>query len=124
VSPGWSDACPACKGYPAVPHTCGKYGIADPSPAPSSRPDSRQLEERLERIEQAIRTMARWLVEAQTGFNLQDARGIEDILDGKGGQENPDIAAELHGLDASALEAGVTDEAVLDALRAEEEREG
>ena len=38
---------------------------------------------RLERIEYAVRTMAWWLVQAQTGFGQQDARGIEDILNGK-----------------------------------------
>lgn len=38
---------------------------------------------RLDRIEEAVRTMAWWLVQAQTGFGQQDARGIEDILDGK-----------------------------------------
>ncbi len=37
-------------------------------------------DERLDRIEKAITTMAWWLVQAQTGFGVQDARGIEDIL--------------------------------------------
>ncbi len=39
--------------------------------------------QRLDRIEKAITTMAWWLVQAQTGFGIQDARGIEDILAGK-----------------------------------------
>jgi hypothetical protein len=41
------------------------------------------VDERLERIEKALRTLAWWLVQAQTGFGQHDARGIEDILDGK-----------------------------------------
>jgi hypothetical protein len=40
-------------------------------------------DEQIERIEDAIRVLAWWLVQAQTGFGQQDARGIEDILDGK-----------------------------------------
>jgi hypothetical protein len=38
------------------------------------------LDVRLDRIEKAISTMASWLVQAQTGFGEQDARGIDDIL--------------------------------------------
>lgn len=38
---------------------------------------------RLERVEYALRTMAWWLVQAQTGFGREDARGIDEILDGK-----------------------------------------
>jgi hypothetical protein len=41
------------------------------------------VEERLDRIEEAIRTLAYWLVQAQTGFNEQDAKGIIKILDGE-----------------------------------------
>jgi hypothetical protein len=36
----------------------------------------------LARQREAISTMAWWLVQAQTGFGMQDARGIEDILSG------------------------------------------
>ena len=36
--------------------------------------------ERIARLEKAVSTMAWWLVQAQTGFGVQDARGIEDIL--------------------------------------------
>lgn len=41
---------------------------------------ARALAARLDRIEKAITTMAAWLVQAQTGFRIQDLRGIEDIL--------------------------------------------
>lgn len=41
-----------------------------------------EIEKRVGRCEDAIRTMAHWLVQAQTGFGEQDAKGIEDILDG------------------------------------------
>ena len=40
-------------------------------------------EERLERCERAIGTMAQWLVQAQTGFGAHDAEGIEKILRGE-----------------------------------------
>ena len=42
-----------------------------------------QIEQRLDRIEQAIGTMAQWLVDAQTGFGVKDAEGIEKILRGE-----------------------------------------
>jgi predicted transcriptional regulator len=42
-----------------------------------------QIEQRLDRIEQAISTMAQWLVDAQTGFGVKDAEGIEKILRGE-----------------------------------------
>lgn len=42
-----------------------------------------ELEERTERHERAIRTMAQWLVQAQTGFGAHDAEGIEKILRGE-----------------------------------------
>ena len=42
-----------------------------------------QIEQRLDRIEKAISTMASWLVQAQTGFGQQDAEGIEKILRGE-----------------------------------------
>jgi hypothetical protein len=42
-----------------------------------------QIEQRLDRIEMAIATMAQWLVQAQTGFNAKDAEGIEKILRGE-----------------------------------------
>jgi hypothetical protein len=41
------------------------------------------VEKRLERIEDTIRVLAWWLVEAQTGFAERDARGVEEFLDGK-----------------------------------------
>lgn len=37
-------------------------------------------QERIARLEKAVRTLVWWLVQAQTGFGTQDARGIEDIL--------------------------------------------
>lgn len=49
------------------------------------------IEARLERIEKAITTMASWLVQAQTGFGAQDARGIDDILFGFA--DSPSLAA-------------------------------
>lgn len=42
-----------------------------------------QVEERQDRHEKAISTMAQWLVQAQTGFGVQDASGIEQILRGE-----------------------------------------
>lgn len=42
-----------------------------------------QIEQRLDRIELAIGTMAHWLVDAQTGFGAKDAEGIEKILRGE-----------------------------------------
>lgn len=39
--------------------------------------------ERLDRLELAVATMAQWLVQAQTGFNANDAQGIEKILAGE-----------------------------------------
>ena len=50
------------------------------------RPDSEieallvERDERIRRLEEAVGTMAWWLVQAQTGFGEQDARGIERIL--------------------------------------------
>lgn len=41
-----------------------------------------EIEKRLDRQDLAIRTMAHWLHEAQTGFGAQDVLGIEGILDG------------------------------------------
>lgn len=41
------------------------------------------LQARIERLERALGTMAWWLVQAQTGFGAQDARGIERILRGE-----------------------------------------
>lgn len=43
-----------------------------------------EVENRLDRIERAIRALSWWLVEAQTGFGVHDARGIERILAGDG----------------------------------------
>lgn len=42
-----------------------------------------QIEQRLDRIELAIGTMASWLVQAQTGFGTKDAEGINRILRGE-----------------------------------------
>ena len=42
-----------------------------------------EVAERLDRIDRAIRTMAVWLYQAQTGFGEKDVLGIEAILDGK-----------------------------------------
>jgi hypothetical protein len=36
--------------------------------------------DRIERLEQTVKTLAWWLVQAQTGFGEQDARGIEALL--------------------------------------------
>jgi hypothetical protein len=41
------------------------------------------IEERLDRLELAVGTMAQWLVQAQTGFGAHDAEGIEKILRGE-----------------------------------------
>lgn len=43
----------------------------------------KDLDARVARIEQAVRAMAWWLVQAQTGFGEQDARGIDCILKGE-----------------------------------------
>jgi len=45
--------------------------------------DQARTDLRLQRIEKAIGTMATWLVQAQTGFNANDAAGIERILRGE-----------------------------------------
>jgi hypothetical protein len=42
-----------------------------------------QVDQRLDRIELAVGTMAQWLVQAQTGFSAKDAEGIEKILRGE-----------------------------------------
>jgi hypothetical protein len=42
-----------------------------------------QIEQRLDRVEKAVGTMAQWLVQAQTGFGAKDAEGIEKILRGE-----------------------------------------
>jgi hypothetical protein len=41
------------------------------------------IEQRLDRLELAVGTMAQWLVQAQTGFGAHDAEGIEKILRGE-----------------------------------------
>jgi TRAP-type mannitol/chloroaromatic compound transport system permease small subunit len=51
-----------------------------------------QIEQRVERCEKAIGTMAAWLVQAQTGFGAQDAEGIEKILRGEDVKEPNDRA--------------------------------
>jgi hypothetical protein len=44
-------------------------------------------QERLDRLERAVETMAQWLVEAQTGFGIKDYEGIKAILDGTDKEE-------------------------------------
>lgn len=56
--------------------------MADPKLQIEQRVD--ELDQKLDRIDQAVRTLSGWLVEAQTGFNEKDAQGIEKILDGEG----------------------------------------
>jgi hypothetical protein len=68
----------------------------DPGAARAS--DLRELQERIERVEKAVWTMTWCLVQAQTGFGTQDARGIEDILKRK-------VLAEPRGIARTALEA-------------------
>lgn len=51
-------------------------------------PTNDYLEQRLNRIELAISTMASWLVQAQTGFGLKDAQGIDKILRGENEENN------------------------------------
>lgn len=46
----------------------------------------KELEDNIVRIEQAISTLAWWLVQAQSGLSQQDASGIDDILYGKNRQ--------------------------------------
>lgn len=46
-----------------------------------------EIERRMDRHEEAIKTMASWLVSAQTGFGEQDALGIEKILRGEKSDE-------------------------------------
>jgi len=45
-----------------------------------------EIKQRLDRLEKAVVTMAWWLVQAQTGFGVQDARGIEKIAKGLDGE--------------------------------------
>jgi len=42
-----------------------------------------EVEEKLDRVDRALGTMAQWLVQAQTGFGAHDAEGIEKILRGE-----------------------------------------
>jgi hypothetical protein len=47
------------------------------------QPDSSSAattEERIARLEQAVQTLAWWLVQCQSGFGELDARGIENIV--------------------------------------------
>jgi uncharacterized coiled-coil protein SlyX len=46
-----------------------------------------RIEQRQDRQEKAISTMASWLVQAQTGFGQADASGIEKILRGEESEE-------------------------------------
>jgi len=41
------------------------------------------IEQTVKRIEEAVSTMAVWLVSAQTGFGQKDMEGINDILYGR-----------------------------------------
>ena len=45
--------------------------------------DGRTIEERLDRLERALVTLAAWLVQAQSGLGERDVRGIEKILRGE-----------------------------------------
>jgi hypothetical protein len=51
---------------------------------------TREIERQLRRQDRAIRTLAWWLVQAQSGLGQQDARGIEDILNGERDEALPD----------------------------------
>lgn len=51
-----------------------------------------EIEQRLGRVEEAIGTMATWLVQAQTGFSARDAEGIERILRGEKPKESREDA--------------------------------
>ena len=37
-------------------------------------------QKRIRRLEQTVKTLAAWLVQAQTGFGIQDMRAIEDDI--------------------------------------------
>lgn len=66
--------------------------MAEPKLQIDQRMDS--LEEKLERVDRAIGTMAQWLVQAQSGFGAHDAEGIEKILRGETENEaKPDISS-------------------------------
>jgi len=52
-----------------------------------------QIEQRVERLELAVSTMASWLVQAQTGFGVGDAEGINRILRGEKPDDNTTNAA-------------------------------
>lgn len=64
-------------------------------------PPAEHANTRLDRIEEAVRTMAWWLVAAQTGFGQIDAQGIERILDGK--DEGPTTPRDRGGRDKDDL---------------------
>lgn len=46
---------------------------------------------RIARLEWALTVMASWLVQAQTGFGAQDAKGIEAILRGEHDADVPGL---------------------------------
>ena len=48
-----------------------------------------EIEKRMDRLELAVGTMAQWLVQAQTGFGVRDAEGIEKILRGENVETPP-----------------------------------
>ncbi|MET0786569.1 MAG: hypothetical protein ABWY25_07685 [Paenisporosarcina sp.] len=51
-------------------------------------------ERRLNRLEDAVETMAAWLVQAQTGFGQKDYEGIKAILEGTYKEEHkPDTGS-------------------------------
>jgi hypothetical protein len=52
-----------------------------------------EVEKRLDNVELAVRSMAQWLVQAQTGFNAHDAEGIEKILRGERTKEPEEDAS-------------------------------
>jgi hypothetical protein len=55
-----------------------------------------QIEQRLDRLELAVGTMAQWLVQAQTGFGAHDAEGIEKILRGEKVEESKEDDPTIH----------------------------
>jgi len=68
-----------------------------------------EIEKRVERCEKAIGTMAQWLVQAQTGFGVQDAEGIEKILRGEDdasseSEGRPSVRDEGEGLQGQGVE--------------------
>lgn len=82
--------------------------------------DQARTDLRMQRIENAVGTMAQWLVQAQTGFNAKDAEGIEKILRGEKDNASEEPEAESLGVreqgdslgeEASLRQQGETPEA-------------